>query len=693
MIGVGPLLVGLLVLGVELASAFLASLWVMRRWGAGVTTVSSTLCHAIIITAFLLVVHIVPGMLRVLDRWSVVAASLLGLGIVWLVARRGNPGRRANPAAARRRTRRQDWIGWGAALVGVGLVAGFMVGYLHGEFGTVPSGIDALTFHLPDVASWIRTGSLWQIDQFVAGQAQGNYPNNGDVLFLFLVLPFKSALLVRAAMLPYLVLTALGVFAVARELSASRPAALSAAAAFCAIPSVAAPALIDTQTDTVMLFGFITGVALLIRHSRTEARFDFVLAGIALGIAFGTKWYGVPAVAVVLVMWAAGRRLTGEWARRVGRGLIGLLGLILAAGGFWLLRNLIESADPFFPARVAPFGVTIFPAPPNVVQQTAGFTIGDYLGAPHILGTYIVPALRDGVQWIGIFIAGSALLGGCLGIRDVQVEHDRGIAVRVILLTLTALLLAIAYVFTPDTALGPRNFPVAAIANVRYLMPALVVAAPVAAWLWSRLGPWTVVPQVAAIVLAERALAGPFGGHWKVIAAVTVIVILGGVGWELLRHSPRRSALARWVVPATVFGLLMLVLAGSAFRAQTRFSYRPYAEADPALAWVLANAPSGHTIGLAGAWSNDGYAPVLPALGPRLGNRVTYVGRFVRHLLQQYPSAKSFQAALKRERYDLLLIGLGAPNPALRVPAEAWAEAAGYRQVAQSYRFALLARR
>ena len=95
-------------------------------------------------------------------------------------------------------------------------------------------------------------------------------------------------------------------------------------------------------------------------------------AGLGLGLAFGTKWYAVPAVAVVVVVW--GRH--GCWRdgppaapRRDGRGLVGIVGCV---GGFWLLRNLVESGNPFFPVKVSPFGVTLFDAPPDIERSSTG---------------------------------------------------------------------------------------------------------------------------------------------------------------------------------------------------------------------------------------------------------------------------------------------------------------------------------
>jgi hypothetical protein len=77
---------------------------------------------------------------------------------------------------------------------------------------------------------------------------------------------------------------------------------------------------------------------------------------------------------------------------------------------------------------------------------------------------------------------------------------------------------------------------------------------------------------------------------------------------------------------------------------------------------------------------------VLPAFGPRLGNRVSYVGDPVRHSVHLPATARSFDTELRRGRYGLLMIGLQQPDH-----TDLWARAAGYRLVALSPRLALYA--
>ena len=81
---------------------------------------------------------------------------------------------------------------------------------------------------------------------------------------------------------------------------------------------------------------------------------------------------------------------------------------------------------------------------------------------------------------------------------------------------------------------------------------------------------------------------------------------------------------------------------------------------------------------------------MLPLFGPRFRNEVAYVGRMDVGTLVRYSRESSFLSAVRRGRYDLLLVGT-APSPFGPPVAPTWARATGFRQVAASDRFILFA--
>ena len=450
----------------------------------------------------------------------------------------------------------EDRLSWGLALAGGALIAVFVAAMMLDQAVLAPGSIDVLNFHLPGVAQWIQDGSIWHVDNFLADVAPGNYPNNGDVILLAAVLPWRNDFLSHLAIYPFYALTGLGVYALAAELRAPRPAGVLAGCLLLALPAVAIPALVHSFPDAVLLFAFATGIVFLIRHHRSGRRSELVLAGLALGVALGTKWYGVSSVAVVFAVWAAASLLAGRALRTVAAQGAAIVALVTFAGGVWLLRNWIESGNPFFPVEVAPFGITIFDAPTDLVRELAGFTIADYVGDPGIWGDFILPQYRDALT-----AAGGLVIVGALAATAALAARWRAIAERglVAALAACAALLALAYSVTPYTAGGVENMPVLVGADSRYAIPALLVAAALAAWVAGTARRGTIVFGVLALPALVDGIRLASNGEnsgavlearqWLIAAAA--VAFLGAAGWiawrvwTRLEHRSRRRGARR----------------------------------------------------------------------------------------------------------------------------------------------------
>jgi hypothetical protein len=146
--------------------------------------------------------------------------------------------------------------------------------------------------------------------------------------------------------------------------------------------------------------------------------------------------------------------------------------------------------------------------------------------------------------------------------------------------------------------------------------------------------------------------------------------------------TPEHSALAT----GAAAGLLLLAAAGG-YAAERRFTDHRYPDLEAPLAWTRDHHP--RRVGLTGLWNIAGLSPVYPSFGPRLRNRVDFVGPFRGGLLSQYRSRAPFVSALRRGRYELLLVGL-ADLPGAPRGQDAWARSAGWVEVARSPRLVLL---
>ncbi len=668
-------LAGTALFAVMLAAVVAATALVVRRRLAHLDRLELGLASVVVGTGVLVAVHLVPLMLGILTRGTVLAAAALAVGLAALVRPAfafAPPERNAPPPNSRPAS-------WAMAGVAAAFAAIAALADLGRWAGDELVGVDPLTFHLPNVGRWIQLHSMWQIDQFVPLLAHGNYPNNGDVVLLSTVLPWHNDFLVRLPITFYLVTTAIAVFAVARELRAPLAASVLAGAVVVSLPVVGIATIPRALPDSLMWTTFACGVLFLLRHARTSRRSDLALAGIALGIAAGTKWYGVSSVAVVVVIWLGARLLRGRAAGRgaVVRDTVLVGGLSLLGVLPWLARNLALSDNPVFPLKVAPFGVTIFDAPPDVIRDAVGFTIADYAGD----GGVLWQLAGEIVEGLGV---APILCGLALAVAVVLARRARD--GRVLALTAGAIALGLLYTITPATALGVKGDPSLAHANTRYAVPALIIAVPAAAWVAGRL------PRLAGLAfeaaLTVGALLGAYRGYEvsgmrDVVLATFGLALLAVAGRLLYRLRERRLVLVAAALAAALAGL------AAAHRIEDRINGGRYLGIDRGVDALLKIAPADQRIALAGDWSVAGLSPVWPAFGTRIDNDVQFVGEFRRGFLTPYRTAARFQAALQRGRYDVLVVGRGF-FPPQSTPEQEWAMQAGWRTVALSPRLRVL---
>jgi len=239
----GAALFGLMALAVVATSGM-----IVRRRLAHLDRLERALAAVVIGTAVLIGVHLVPLALGILDRATVLVAGALAVAL----ATRVRPAAAATDADGVTQAPPSGRLDWALAGLAAAIVAAAALADLARWGGDELIGVDPLTFHLPNIGRWIQTGSLWQIDQFLPQLAHGNYPNNGDVVLLSTVLPWHNDFLVRAPIFVFLLVTAVAVGTIARELRAPAAAAVLAGAAVVAIPVVGLSSIPRALPDSVL---------------------------------------------------------------------------------------------------------------------------------------------------------------------------------------------------------------------------------------------------------------------------------------------------------------------------------------------------------------------------------------------------------------------------------------------------------
>jgi hypothetical protein len=678
--GIGHYLVGLAYFFATAGAVGAASLLLLRRRLAHLGGAIALLAYATLLTLGLLAVHLVPGAFGVLGRGSVLAAALALLaGVAWHVRAVAAAETPAVPPPPRAPDTRLSWGIALAALLAFGAV--FAAELLHSA-GRPIRAPDMLSYDLPTVGRWIQSRSVWPTTELFPLQVHGTYPQNANVLVLALVLPWRSEAFVRALDFVYLPVAGVSVYAIARELRAARSSAVLFGAMFASLP-VTASMLDFALPDVAMYAMFGAGIALLLAQRRTGRTSELVLAAAALGFAFGAKWYGVTSVVVVVAAWICCALVTSERRHLLVRRTSIVVGVVLATGGFWLLRNAVQAGDPLYPQRVHALGVTLFDAPRDVLRAQGGYTIAHYLGDWSAWRHDILPALRHTFSLGGLLALAAAVAAVVWG---AAARGARGPGRSVVLAALVALALAIAYALTPYSAFGPRGHPLFTAFNARYGVPAALVGSALCAVVAARLGRLRPVAELAglvAVVLGLRAVLHPGAG-------LTVACAVGLVLAAVARLRLRGSRLPRATRPLLgLAGAGVVALGGIGYAVERRLEHRRYRDLDATVTRAITLAGDGRRIGLAGFWNFSGVSPAWALYGPRLQNGVRYVGRLDGDHLTQYATRARWRRALSVGGYDLVLVARNPPPIATPANEPAWAVLERLPAVAATPAFAL----
>lgn len=647
--------------------------WILvSRRLAWMATEVRVVAWALLTTAAVAFSHLLPLILGVLTRGTAVATSLAVLVAVSRVRPSAGAAQEPNRGV---QSGRWEWLLAGVSCVFAGA---YVLAFLRVNRSVAVSDIDSTAFHLPVVARWIETGSVWRLDDFVYGWGFGAYPQTGNLLQTAVVLPWHDDFLLRAVGPVFLLLCAVGAYALATEIGARRAPAAAFAALVPMVPAAVGPGLANGQTDAIMAAGFIGGILFLARHARTARREELLLAGVGFGIAFGTKWYGPPEVLVVLLVWLVARLLARRGARRPLYDVVLVAGGVAVVGGFWLVRNLVEAGNPVFPKQVGAFGLTIFNGTPSV-SDIAGGAILDYATEWGVLRNFVWPQVVTNFS-----LAGALLIGGVvLAVVLAMLGRARGA------LTLAVGALAVLAVYTalPLTAMGLEGEPLIGPA-ARYAIPGLLMAAAASAWAVSRWRPTVIAAEILVLAGLAHAVSryDELSTQYAAVTSRQVAVTILGLGVvaaiavALLR---RRPPMRRLAVAAV---LLAIASAVAGRKIQTDFDAVRYQGAGEPFDWIAAHSGDGIRVALAGSTARSPHSSPYLAFGPRLRNSVEYVGERREHLLVRAPRDR-FRERLAAGGYQVLLVGK-VGNTRREV---VWARADGWTVVAADQVFTLLA--
>jgi 4-amino-4-deoxy-L-arabinose transferase-like glycosyltransferase len=396
-------------------------------------------------------------------------------------------------------------------------------------------GFDDVSYHLSEVATWIRHGDVRMLRFSMGDPSTPFYPILGEMASWVLIAPFRdSDVAARWTQVFFAVFAFLAVAAIARRLGLSRRSAALAAIAYGGIYHIFPVLSISAGNDQITSFFTLAGIDAALGLARRPRPGGALVAGTALGLLLATKYVGVLFVPPVLAMaavavWIERRRREPEARPSLGR-LAGL-GLLLAAalavsGGYTYLRNFVSTGNPLFPAPLTVLGVEVFPGWEAVWNP-------DRTKEPEFqidLWEFLTRRTRHFGPYFPFTLLPAALLAPLLALW-----RRRWPAFLTFSLALV-FFLEFLYVMSDHR-------------DIRYFLPAVALAGVAFAWLLEQIGPRTLPVRGAVLAWiafqASRHIGQSGGAHLMgLLVVVTLGVLLERMWWR--RQAPAFHPWMRW---------------------------------------------------------------------------------------------------------------------------------------------------
>ena len=653
--GVGAYAIGLAALAAAMLPLWIGARAVRARIVPFCPVATAVLVDAVLVLGAMTLLAELLGAAGALERVPLVTAALLVGAGAWAWAR-GNPSSSASSG------RWPQAVSADRLLVAAAMVAALLVlaqwgvaGWASLEHGMLMP--DTMYYHLPLAAWFAQGGSLMQVN-FVGVDHLSTptfYPGGVELLHAV-----GMVLLGRDVLSPFLntgfVALALLAGWCIGDTRGAGPAGLVGVGLAVSFPILWRVNAGQAGTDAAAVALFL-GAAALLAAGQFRGVW-IVLAGIAGGLALGVK---LTLLAPVLALSVAVVFL----ARRSGRGRAAVAwgAPLLALGGFWLLRNLLEAGSPL-PWLDIHVGPLDYSAPARSQSEGLEFSIFHYATDLAVWRDHFLPDLEPALGWVWpalMTLAGAGLVSAVAS----RVPWQRALG-------FVGAFAVAAYLLTPNGAAGPENEPWAFGLNLRFAAPALALALALLA-----VAPWLRTPSRQRILLAvllatlvanllHRMGVAP-ERRLDALVIAGALATLAGAGL-VLRRADRRLALMG------VTGVALAFAAGGWF-VQRDYLRDRYASLAPNLppADVWARKVSDARIGVVG------FVPQYPLFGVDLSNRVESVARHgPRGSIERYRSCQVWRRAVNEGGYRYLVLARipspnpGYPPPQPRLPEAAW---------------------
>jgi hypothetical protein len=543
----------------------------------------------------------------------------------------------------------------GALASGTALLVAALV-IAHWSIGVrvaLDSGIgnfDSTWYHGPFAAHFAQSHSTFDLD-FIAPQFLAwFYPANSELLHGIGILAFGRDNLSPLINAAWLAGTLFAAWCIGRPYGVG-PLSLIGAAVVLDCGALADQAG-SMRNDMAAIFFLTAAAALALNASaaqreRWPAGGALAVVGLAAGLAAGVKLnYLVPALGLAAGLIA----FSPSGSRR--RAALAVGGPLLAGGGYWYLRNLIQAGNPL--PWVKSLGPLSLPAPDQALGGRRQESVLGYLFDGSTWRHWFLPGFHHALGWLWPLVVGLAIaaLIACLSRR-------RDSPLR--LLGAVGLLTAAAWVAGPASAAGPSGMPLSFESGLRYLAPALILGLALLPVVVGASAGRRRNALLAALLVA-LAFADASGAPWysgyvagalALGAAVAALAVL--LGWL------RERVMPGWALATAATAILVIAVAVG-WVEQRRYLDHRYS--DPRFAAPGLDGAFRWARGLDGQRIATNATRQYPLWGTSLTNQVQFVGLHRSHAgFVRAAGCAQWRRLIDSGRYDYVVASLDRSTP------------------------------
>lgn len=217
----------------------------------------------------------------------------------------------------------------------------------------LPYEYDSLTYHLFFPLVWLKREVLQIIHTPFGDQAPAYSPLNGELFYMWLILPFKSDLFAKVGQFPFYILSAIILYQISVTILNIKKEYAVFSPFFFLISSSIFKQSITPNIDLIFTSTFLLTLYLGLRYIKEYQLRDFILYSISFGLFIGIKY--ISFLYALLLLFPLFFRTKDNFLKKIAI----LTSFTLFISGYWYIRNFLLTGSILYPASLKIFTITL----------------------------------------------------------------------------------------------------------------------------------------------------------------------------------------------------------------------------------------------------------------------------------------------------------------------------------------------